>query len=60
MQGGILFQRNTGNQNKMPLLLCQLLLFEEEPLLVITLVSSKNGAFEFAPVFDKLILTEED
>lgn len=26
---------------------------------MITLITSKNGAFELVPVFDKLILTEE-
>jgi len=60
MQDGLSFQRNTGNQNKRALLLWQLLVLKEEPLLVIALVSSKNGTFELAPVFDKLILTEED
>ena len=60
MQDGISFQRNPGNQNKRALLLWQLLVLKEEPLLVIELVSSKNGTFELAPGFDKLILTEED
>lgn len=58
--GWNIIPRNTDNQSKSVLLSRQLLLSKEGPLLVIMPVSSKNEAFEFSPVLDKLILTEED